>query len=330
MASAMQRDLGLSQTQVTERLASEKQAASTEDSLRNELGNQFAGAWYDADRGRLHVASTDAASAAKIRSAGADATTVDRSSAELDAVMKRLDGLRDSAPDAVPGWYVDVEANQVVVQDNGSPDAAEAFVAQADVPADAVTIAKSPENPQPLSVVGGNAYYINNSSRCSVGFAVNGGFISAGHCGTRGSSTTSPTGTFAASSFPGNDFSYVRTNDTGYGVVNDYAGGTVAVRGSSAAPIGSSICRSGSTTGWQCGTILARNSTVNYSEGGVYGLIRTNACAEGGDSGGSALSGNQAQGVTSGGSGDCTYGGTTYFQPVNEILSAYGLSLKTS
>jgi streptogrisin C len=230
----------------------------------------------------------------------------------------------------VPGWYVDVEANQVVVQDNGSPDAAEAFVAQADVPADAVTIAKSPENPQPLSVVGGNAYYINNSSRCSVGFAVNGGFISAGHCGTRGSSTTSPTGTFAASSFPGNDFSYVRTNDTGYGVVNDYAGGTVAVRGSSAAPIGSSICRSGSTTGWQCGTILARNSTVNYSEGGVYGLIRTNACAEGGDSGGSALSGNQAQGVTSGGSGDCTYGGTTYFQPVNEILSAYGLSLKTS
>ena len=37
----------------------------------------------------------------------------------------------------------------------------------------------------------------------------------------------------------------------------------------------------------------------------------------------------QAQGVTSGGSGNCTVGGTTYFQPVNEILSAYGLSLVT-
>jgi hypothetical protein len=38
-------------------------------------------------------------------------------------------------------------------------------------------------------------------------------------------------------------------------------------------------------------------------------------------------SGAQAQGVTSGGSGNCQSGGTTYFQPVNEILSAYGLTL---
>ncbi|SEQ43136.1 streptogrisin C, partial [Streptomyces radiopugnans] len=47
-----------------------------------------------------------------------------------------------------------------------------------------------------------------------------------------------------------------------------------------------------------------------------------------GDSGGSYISGNQAQGVTSGGSGNCRTGGTTYHQPVNEILSAYGLTLK--
>ncbi len=53
-------------------------------------------------------------------------------------------------------------------------------------------------------------------------------------------------------------------------------------------------------------------------------------CAEPGDSGGSLLAGNQAQGVTSGGSGDCTSGGTTYFQPVNEILQTYGLRLLTS
>jgi streptogrisin C len=33
--------------------------------------------------------------------------------------------------------------------------------------------------------------------------------------------------------------------------------------------------------------------------------------------------------MTSGGSGDCTSGGTTYFQPVNEALSAYGVSLLT-
>ncbi|HEY8544187.1 MAG TPA: trypsin-like serine protease, partial [Acidimicrobiales bacterium] len=61
----------------------------------------------------------------------------------------------------------------------------------------------------------------------------------------------------------------------------------------------------------------------------VYGLTRTSACAEGGDSGGSFISGNQAQGMTSGGSGNCTFGGTTFFQPVNEVLSRYGLTLVT-
>jgi streptogrisin C len=76
--------------------------------------------------------------------------------------------------------------------------------------------------------------------------------------------------------------------------------------------------------------VQAKNSTVNYPQGTVTGLTRTNACAEPGDSGGSWLSGAQAQGVTSGGSGNCTSGGTTYFQPVNEILSAYGLTLTTS
>ncbi|WP_030922538.1 trypsin-like serine protease, partial [Streptosporangium amethystogenes] len=61
----------------------------------------------------------------------------------------------------------------------------------------------------------------------------------------------------------------------------------------------------------------------------IYGLGRTSVCAEPGDSGGSFISVDQAQGVTSGGSGDCTTGGVTYFQPVNEILTAYGLTLLT-
>jgi hypothetical protein len=111
--------------------------------------------------------------------------------------------------------------------------------------------------------------------------------------------------------------------------VDGYGNGDVTVTGSTAASVGSSVCRSGSTSGWHCGTIEATNQTVNYSEGTVSGLTQTNACAEPGDSGGSWVSGSQAQGVTSGGSGDCTSGGETFFQPVNEILSAYGLSLVT-
>ena len=89
------------------------------------------------------------------------------------------------------------------------------------------------------------------------------------------------------------------------------------------------MCRSRSTTGWHCGTIQAKHASVRYPQGLITGVTQTDVCAEPGDSGGSWLTGNQAQGVTSGGSGDCTDGGTTYFQPVNEILFRYGLRLVT-
>jgi hypothetical protein len=139
-------------------------------------------------------------------------------------------------------------------------------------------------------------------------------------------------GTFRGSSFPTNDYAWVETNSNWNTLpnVNNYSGGTVAVAGSQVAAIGSSVCRSGRTSGWRCGTIQARNVTVNYAQGPVYEMTQTSACAEGGDSGGSYISGNQAQGVTSGGSGNCSSGGTTFFQPINEILNVYGLTLKTS
>jgi streptogrisin C len=63
----------------------------------------------------------------------------------------------------------------------------------------------------------------------------------------------------------------------------------------------------------------------------VFGLTRTTACAEPGDSGGSFVAANgQAQGVTSGGSGNCTFGGVTFFQPLNPMLNSYNLSLVTN
>jgi streptogrisin C len=171
---------------------------------------------------------------------------------------------------------------------------------------------------------------------CSVGFSVVGGFVTAGHCGGAGSPTLGfnnvSQGTFQASRFPGADYAWVKVNSnwTPQPWVNNYAGGNASVAGSSEAAIGSSVCRSGRTTGWRCGTIQAKNVTVNYSQGAVPGMTQTTACAEGGDSGGAWISGDQAQGVTSGGSGNCTSGGTTFFQPINPILSTYGLTLVTT
>ena len=68
---------------------------------------------------------------------------------------------------------------------------------------------------------------------------------------------------------------------------------------------------------------------MHYPEGEVTGLIRTDICAEPGDSGGSVLSGDQAQGTTSGGTGDCVRGGATYVQPINPVLKAVGAKLLT-
>ena len=335
MLGAMQRDLGLAADEARARIAREDTASRTDARLRKDLGAAYGGAYLTDGAKSLVVAVTSKAQAAKVTAAGATAKVVTRSEAQLNAVKSTLDRNAAKAPaSAVAGWYVDVVTNTVVVLARGDSATAKAFAATAGA-SDAVRVVATSESPVPLyDVRGGDAYYMGG--RCSVGFSVTGGFVTAGHCGTVGTATQGynqvSQGTFRGSSFPGNDYAWVQVNSnwTPRPWVNNYSGGNVTVAGSTEAAVGASICRSGSTTGWRCGTIQAKNSTVNYPQGTVTGLTRTNACAEPGDSGGSWLSGQQAQGVTSGGSGNCTSGGTTYFQPVNEILSVYGLTLTTS
>jgi streptogrisin C len=337
MLAALRRDLKLTDDQIAARLAIEAAAPVVQRRLQGQLGKAYAGAWIAAGGSRLTVAVTDAEQAARVHAEGADVKVVERSQAELDAARSAMDRHASTARDAgVRGWYVDVEANSVVVLAKPGGTAAAATFAR-DSGAGAVTVRSTAEQPRPMyDIRGGDQYVINGNTLCSIGFAVAGGFVSAGHCGGTGSPTLGynnvAQGTFAASQFPGNDFSWIRTNGswTPQPWVNNYSGGNVLVAGSADAAIGSSVCRSGRTTGWRCGTILGRNETVVYPQGAVSGLSRSNACAEPGDSGGSWISGNQAQGVTSGGTGNCTSGGTMWFQPVNEILGTYGLSLTTS
>ena len=76
--------------------------------------------------------------------------------------------------------------------------------------------------------------------------------------------------------------------------------------------------------------------TVSYVSGEtIVNLTQTTACSEGGDSGGSYItSAGQGQGVLSGGSGSCkgrraNARGNSYFQPLQPLLSFYGLTLTT-
>lgn len=338
LLAAMQKDLGLTESQARARLSAEKSATAIQPDAQRAAGASYGGSWFDPSTGGLTVAVTSEKQAAAVRATGAAVRLVTHTARSLDAAKAKIDRLR--APAGVSSWHVDPEANTVVVNvvsSARSDNDVRQFVQRAR-DAGPVAVEHTAEAPQTFSAgtVGGDPYYTGNV-RCSIGFSVHGGFVTAGHCGQAGASVRgwdgSGIGSFQGSSFPDNDYAWVSVGNGWWTVPVVLGWGTVSdqlVRGSAVAPVGASICRSGSTTHWHCGSVLATNETVNYSQGAVHQMTKTSVCAEPGDSGGSFISGDQAQGVTSGGWGNCGSGGETWHQPINEILNRYGLTLHTA
>lgn len=267
------------------------------------------------------------------------------SMAQLQSVKANLDRTWTKVPASVASWYVDAETNRVVVEVVRNDAAGVAFAKSAGsaIQTKSVDSAYTPY----WSIIGGQAIY-TGGARCSAGFNARRSdgtrlVITAGHCTNIGSTWTGVgggLGTRYGSSFPGNDYGSIRvtySTAVSTALVDRYSSGSdVTVAGAANPALNASMCRSGSTTGWRCGTVTGLNQTVNYGSSGiVYGLIRTNACAEPGDSGGSMVSNPgsgtrvTAYGLTSGGSGNCSSGGTTFFQPIVEALNAYGATLYT-
>ncbi|MDG4781785.1 S1 family peptidase [Micromonospora sp. WMMD961] len=201
-----------------------------------------------------------------------------------------------------------------------------------------VLLRREPGTLRPL-IAGGQGIY-GGGGRCSLGANVRSGstyyVVTAGHCTNAAatwyadSAQTTVLGTRTATSYPTNDYGLIRyTGRIAHpSAVYTYPG-LLTVYGAGTAYIGQAVCRSGSTTGVRCGTVTGLNQTVNYSTGVIYGLIRTNICAEPGDSGGPlyVASTGTIIGILSGGTGNCTAGGTTFYQPILEVLAAYGLTL---
>jgi streptogrisin B len=227
-------------------------------------------------------------------------------------------------------WYTDAATGKVVVTADSTVSAAElkAVRKAAGADADDLTIKRSPGVFKPL-LGSGDAIY-GSGYRYSLGFNVQSGgqyyFITAGHCGDvaptwyANSAQSTLIGPTVASSFPGDDYALVRYDNASLTHPGGYTAGN--------AYVGERVTRDGSTTGVHSGIVTALNVSVNYQGSGrVRGMIQTNVCAEPGDSGGALYDGTIALGITSGGSGNCTTGGTTFFQPVTEALSAYGMSI---
>ena len=194
-------------------------------------------------------------------------------------------------------------------------------------------------------VQGGDAIFADGT-RCSLGFNVNvdgaPAFLTAGHCGNAAENWTSDEagaealGTVADSQFPESDFALLNYDDAATEApssvnldpLGEGQGGTQEITQAAEAAVGMEVQRSGSTTGLAEGTVTGLDATVNYGGGDIVnGLIQTDVCAEPGDSGGAMFSGDAAVGLTSGGSGDCTQGGETFFQPVTTALEATGAEI---
>jgi hypothetical protein len=360
MRQALQRDLGLTASELPRYLDTERLATRRQGEARRALGASYAGSWLERDASgefRFVIATTQQTQTTKAAALGAQTRVVRHSLTALEAAMSQLNspdktrsaGVLRPTAQSVYAWRIDLPSNRVVITiAPGASASAADFVASKGIDADLVRFETSKQRPQPVyDIRGGDRYNVPNSW-CSIGFSVtqgaNTGFVTAGHCGVAGTAVSGyngvAIGNFAGSVFPGSDYAWVRNTSASWTIqplVNNYNNGTVSVVGNFETPVGGAICRSGARTGYRCGVVTAKNVTVNYSAGATYGLVRSSACVGGGDSGGSFVTpGGEAQGVTSGGqlnpqtNENCSLASpVTFHQPLQPILNAYGLTLQT-
>jgi streptogrisin D len=305
--------------------------ATTATALAQSLGDDHsAGAYFDAATGRMVVNVTDAGAAATVQRAGGVARVVKHSIQQLDQLRSRLD-----AGTVGTAWSIDPVTDQVLVVADSTVSASQLGALRAAVAGSAgAARVERLSGPLHLDISGGDAIY-GSVYRCSLGFNVRSGntyfFLTAGHCTNlatqwfANSAHTTILGTRTGTSFPGNDYGIVQYTNTS--ITKSGTVGSQDITTAGNAFVGQSVSRRGSTTGVHTGKVTALNATVHYAEGTVRQMIQTNVCAEPGDSGGPLYAGSTALGLTSGGSGNCSSGGTTFFQPVTEALSRYGVSV---
>ncbi|MFI6697333.1 S1 family peptidase [Streptomyces sp. NPDC050433] len=356
MVAALAETLGSSEQAAVDRFDHEA-AQQRELADVNKQGIKTDGAFFT-KAGTLTVNAPDARSAARVEDAGLTARVPEHGKSALDLIKSELDAkAAEQAPAGVSSWSVDLAADTVTVEvSNDSGAAARSFIKAASKHGDAVRVIRGQERLETQAVVPPGSRMTFNGYICSVGFGARDAagkqyLVTAGHCiedlpdlaynnvkFAKGTNSRFAVGTRSVDM----GIAAVDAEDSiGTQVTTHGQAGNVAVRGGTRAAQGAAMCKSGQTTGWTCGTVGSYNVTVTYTDanGGpdtvVTGLGSSTVCTEGGDSGGAYIAGNQAQGMTSGGpiGQNCTGvngRGSSYFQPLTDALSYYGLTLNTN
>ncbi|MFJ7413780.1 S1 family peptidase [Streptomyces sp. NPDC098077] len=356
MVKALATTLGVSEKAAVRRLDREADQQDRFAELRKDRVDTL-GAFF-AEDGSLVVNAADAEAAKDVRAAGLTVRVPERGESELDRIKARLDAeALGSAPAGVSAWSVDLASDTVTVEVNGDSDAAtRSFLKAARSNGDAVRVVKGQGKLETQAVVPPGSRMTFNGYLCSVGYGAKDRsgkqvLVTAGHCiedlpalaynGTRFAKGTHTRFALGTRSVDMGIASVDAGHSIGLDVTTYGRAGTVPVRGSKRAPSGAALCKSGQTTNWTCGKVGSYNVSVTYTDqnGGpdtvVTGLASSSVCTQGGDSGGAYISGDQAQGMTSGGpsnqrcNGQVNSPGSSYFQPLDDALAYYGLTLNT-
>lgn len=350
MLAVMADTFGTSTSQAAQRLDREAVQGAALTTLGSE-GVTVDGAFYD---GEQLVVQVEPAQAAAARAQGLTPRTTGPGQSELAATAASVPQLAGADLAQVQSWGPDIETQSVLV--TVDPAADPALVERLRAQGLTVETGDSEGVAPTADVVPGQIMDLDPGTNCSLGYpgTTSDGdnvLLTAGHCveglpdilDKNGEHIGVGVDSRFASGQPSVDMGLmdIDAEDTGVGYVDTRGGSTVTITGASSAPVGTSICKAGNTTGWTCGEIEAYGLTVNYGDGlgGVTptsGLARATVCTEGGDSGGAYISGSSAQGMTSGGpvGAECGFNGGdvgsySFYQPVVDAASYYGVTVTT-
>lgn len=299
-------------------------------------GPALAGTWFDPGTSRLMVGTWDAATVDAITALGA--TPLLRTGPRLDpAGLQRTLDQRAAAglPPEIADYGVDEATQRLDVALSGPrTPAVDAFLAGLD-PA-GLQVRTGAAAPRHHADMSGGDTIMSGYEKCTLGFTARAGrqdwILTAGHC-TRGnpdwrSEDGVAIGSGAKSAPADLDAGAIPVTEPSW--TPRPTVGATTVRGSREAPVGSTVCLTGATSGRVCGEITGRNRSVSFDGQMQNGMGVAALCSRQGDSGGPYITAaGQAQGIHSGG-GDDDAGCASYFTPVGAALRAFGLTLDTA
>lgn len=355
LAPIVERDVGLNAERYRDYLAKEAVAMRAQGQVKQATGEAIFGGFYMHRRAddtyENRALLTDSALADEVRELGADEVLIVKYSfARLLAAQKEIVRTVDllQVTDSVHGVGINVRDNKITLEvAPDQPEVGQNVVAASGLPPDMVEYKTRNAKPYPtVNIWGGDAFDDNwpSAGGCTVGFSADltnaTGYITAGHCYQLWSP---PNPAPVATTYGGTSYGqYWVTHFGNYGdhawvlVTNSsytpqsfvrWASSTqINVFGNRTALVGATVCKYGRTTAYQCGVVQSVNNSwyLGTPAAWIYGMTRTDACSEGGDSGGPNItSGGEAQGVTnsSGSAGPCTSTNETNYTPLTTSVA---------